>query len=61
MRELLRIHFGDRYQELTFKEAWKLLLSTPRYYRDATTLVNWDGSQSVPVPLLTAPPGCGSG
>jgi len=33
-------------------EAWRLLLSTPRHYRDSQTLTNWSGSREMAVPPL---------
>lgn len=61
VRELLLEHFGERYQQLTLPQAWSLLLKSPRYYRDATTLVNREGSRSGPVPLLPRQPDSGTG
>jgi fatty acid desaturase len=39
-------------------EAWKLLLSTPRFYRSETTFTDWSGTLSVPCShnLLAATP-----
>ena len=51
VRRLLLDRYGDRYQQLPALRAWQLLLATPRYYRNATTLVNQAGDQPVPVPL----------
>jgi hypothetical protein len=33
--------------------AWQLLMATPRFYRNATTLVNQAGDHPVPVPLAS--------
>lgn len=55
VRQLLLEHHPHHYQLLEGREAWRLLLSTPRHYRDATTLVNWDGDRSVPVPFPRPP------
>lgn len=49
---LLQQHHPGRYQLLPATEAWRLLLSTPRFHRDATTLTTWNGDQAVPVPAL---------
>jgi len=54
VRRLLLEHHPDQYQLLEGTEAWRLLLSTPRHYRDAQTLVNWSGDRSAPVPLPQA-------
>jgi len=51
VRRLLIDRYGDRYQQLPFSQAWRLLRSTPRLYRDATTLVNRAGDHPVPVPM----------
>jgi len=51
VRRLLLDRYGDRYQQLPALRAWQLLLATPRYYRNATTLVNQAGDHPVPVPL----------
>ena len=55
VRTLLLKHYPDHYQLLAGSEAWRRLLSTPRHYRGATTLVNWNGDRTAPV-LLAAPP-----
>ncbi|MGB3137593.1 MAG: fatty acid desaturase [Nodosilinea sp.] len=48
VRELLQQHYPDRMgYVLTAREAWQLLCSTPRLYRDETTLTNWSGTVSV--------------
>jgi fatty acid desaturase len=52
LRLLLQQHHAERYQLLPAAEAWRLLLSTPRFYRDATTLTTWNGAQAMPVPAL---------
>lgn len=57
VRTLLLKHYPDQYQLLDGGEAWRLLLSTPRHYRGASTLVNWNGDRTAPVPLATHPIG----
>jgi len=54
VRRLLQEQYPDRYQLLDGAEAWRLLLSTPRHYRDAQTLTNWSGSREMAVPRLLA-------
>jgi fatty acid desaturase len=51
VRRLLQERHGVRYQLLDGREAWRLLLATPRHYRDATTLVAHDGGALTPLPL----------
>jgi len=52
MRKLLLLHYPDRYRLLSGTQAWKLLLNTPRLYRDAGTLTDWKGTRSMAVPML---------
>lgn len=52
VRQLLLEHHPDRYRLLGGVQAWRLLLRTPRLYRDATTLTDSQGSCSVAVPVL---------
>jgi fatty acid desaturase len=56
VRQLLQQHYPERYQLLEGAEAWRLLLGTPRHYRDATTLTTWRGERQVRVPLPLAAP-----
>jgi fatty acid desaturase len=51
VRELLMRHYPERYRLLGAGLAWRLLLSTPRFYRDAHTLASLDGTITTPVPL----------
>lgn len=54
VRELLKIHYPERMNYiLTAGEAWRLLLTTPRYYKDETTFTNWSGEASVSCHLNT--------
>ena len=53
VRRLLIDRYGDRYQQLPASRAWQLLMATPRFYRNATTLVNQAGDHPVPVPLAS--------
>ncbi len=54
VRELLLVHYPDRFRLMGAGQAWRLMLSTPRFYRDAVTLVNWDGTVTMPVPCATS-------
>jgi len=54
VRRLLQEHYPERYQLLEGSEAWRLLLSTPRHYRDSFTLTNWRGDRQLAVPLSGA-------
>ncbi|WP_259701982.1 MULTISPECIES: fatty acid desaturase family protein [Synechococcales] len=56
VRELLLLHYPDRFQLMGPGQAWRLMLSTPRFYRDALTLVNWDGTVTMPVPCSSSGP-----
>jgi len=51
VRKLLLQHYPDRYSLLSGSEAWRLLLSTPRFYRDADTLTDPNGTCAMPVPM----------
>jgi fatty acid desaturase len=52
VRHLLQEHYGDRYQLLPGREAWRLLLSTPRHYRSANTVCTADGAHAMRLPSL---------
>ncbi|MCP9840765.1 fatty acid desaturase [Synechococcus sp. J7-Johnson] len=54
VRELLLAHHPSLFQLMGMGQAWRLMLSTPRFYRDAVTLVSSDGTVTMPVPCLTA-------
>lgn len=48
VQELLKIHYPDRLGYLLDAgEAWRLLMQTPRHYRDEITFTDWDGQKSV--------------
>ncbi|MGB5133765.1 MAG: fatty acid desaturase [Prochlorococcaceae cyanobacterium] len=51
VRELLLRRHPERFRLLGAGQAWRLLLSTPRFYRDAHTLTSLDGTVTAPVPL----------
>ncbi|WP_254938335.1 fatty acid desaturase [Cyanobium sp. Morenito 9A2] len=50
VRKLLIEQYGERYQLVEGQRAWSLLMATPRFYRNATTLVGSDGQGAVPLP-----------
>jgi fatty acid desaturase len=52
VRELLQTHYADRFNLLDAKEAWKLMLNTPRHYQDEQTLTDWSGEKAVTCPLI---------
>ncbi|MGC5195802.1 fatty acid desaturase family protein [Aphanothece microscopica] len=56
VRQLLLRHHGDRFNLMGAAEAWRLMLATPRFYRDAGHLISADGAVLVPVPLAPAAP-----
>jgi len=59
VRSLLQRHYPDRmHYILDAGEAWRLLLATPRHYKDEQTLTDWTGEKAVPCPLnrLTVKP-----
>lgn len=51
VRELLLIHYPERFNLLNARDAWHLLMQTPRHYKDEKTLTDWSGEKSVPCPL----------
>lgn len=52
VRELLELHYPGRLNLIDVREAWRLLLQTPRHYRDENTLTDWSGEKSVPCPVI---------
>ena len=54
VQDLLKAHYGDRFNLLAAEEAWRLMLQTPRHYKDETTFTDWSGTKSVPCPLSMA-------
>jgi fatty acid desaturase len=51
VRALLLEHYPERFNLLGAREAWRLLMSTPRHYLDATTFASSCGSITRPCPL----------
>ncbi len=53
MRELIKIHYPDRLGYIwEGKAAWQALMATPRYYKDANTLISLKGDIVVPCPAI---------
>jgi fatty acid desaturase len=46
LQALLQEHYPERYNLLDAREAWRLLLKTPRHYRDNETFTDWSGQKS---------------
>ncbi|MFM9099845.1 MAG: fatty acid desaturase family protein [Cyanobium sp.] len=51
LRQLLLQHYPGQLRLLGFGQAWRLLLSTPRLYRNAGSLTSRDGRGATAVPL----------
>ncbi len=51
IRDLLKAEYGDRFNLLDSGEAWRLMLQTPRHYKDENTFTDWSGQKSVICPL----------
>ncbi|MEB3229219.1 MAG: fatty acid desaturase [Synechocystis sp.] len=51
VQELLQKHYPNKMNLITGKEAWQLLLQTPRHYQDENTLVGYNGEGAVACPL----------
>ncbi|MBR8826576.1 MAG: fatty acid desaturase [Gomphosphaeria aponina SAG 52.96 = DSM 107014] len=51
VQELLKTQFEDRFNLLDALEVWRMLLATPRHYKDENTFTDWSGNKSVPCPL----------
>jgi fatty acid desaturase len=52
VRELLEIHYPERFNLLDAGDAWRLLMNTPRHYKDEKTFTDWSGKNSVPTLFL---------
>jgi fatty acid desaturase len=52
VQALLQTHYPDRFNLLPAATAWKLLLTTPRHYVNATTLTTATGDCPQPCPTL---------
>jgi fatty acid desaturase len=53
VRELLQIHYPDRFNLLDAGTAWRLMLQTPKHYKDELTFTDWNGEKSVISPLVS--------
>jgi fatty acid desaturase len=51
VQELLEIHYPNRMNLLDAGEAWRLLMQTPRHYKDELTFTDSSGKLSVTCPL----------
>lgn len=51
VQELLKIHYPERLNILTAGDAWRLLMQTPRHYKDDTTFTSWTGRNTISCPL----------
>lgn len=54
LQKLLLAHYPERFNLLEAKDAWKLLLKTPRHYLDDNTFTTWSGDYSVTCPLSSS-------
>ena len=51
VQELLKTHYPGRMNLLDSRDAWRLLLTTPRHYKDENTFTDWSGEKSITCPL----------
>ena len=51
VQKLLKTHYPERFNLLEAGEAFRLLMNTPRHYKDENTLTDRLGKKSVPCPL----------
>lgn len=51
VQALLKSKYPERYNLLSAGDAWRLMLQTPRHYKDEDTFTDWSGQASVPCPL----------
>ncbi|MBE9029792.1 fatty acid desaturase [filamentous cyanobacterium LEGE 11480] len=51
VQALLIQHYPEQFNLLDAGQAWRLMLQTPRHYKDANTFTNWNGQKNVPSPL----------
>jgi fatty acid desaturase len=50
VQELLKARYLDRFNLVDAGEAWRLMLQTPRHYKNENTFTDWSGMKSVPCP-----------
>lgn len=51
VQALLQTHYGDRFNLLDAGKAWRLMLQTPRHYKDENTFTDWTGEKVATCPL----------
>lgn len=51
VQELLKVHYPERLNLLSIGDAWRLLMQTPRHYKNETTFTDWLGQKTVTCPL----------
>ncbi len=51
VQKLLAIHYPERINLLDASDAWRLLMQTPRHYKDENTFTDWSEKKSVTCPL----------
>jgi fatty acid desaturase len=54
VQELLKARYFDRFNLVDAGEAWRLMLQTPRHYKNENTFTDWSGTKSVPCPQSSA-------
>ncbi|WP_373530491.1 fatty acid desaturase [Nostoc sp.] len=52
VQKLLKIHYPERLNLLDAKDAWNLLMETPRHYKNEDTFTDWSGEKSVPCAII---------
>ncbi|MEH1777923.1 MAG: fatty acid desaturase [Nostoc sp.] len=52
VQELLKIHYPKRLNLLDAKDAWHLLMQTPRHYKNEDTFTDWAGEKSVSCAII---------
>ncbi len=52
VQELLNVHYPDRMNLIDAGEAWRLLMETPRHYKDEVTFIDSLGERSVNCSIL---------
>ena len=51
VQELLQLHYPKRMNLLNAGDAWRLLMQTPRHYKNENTFTDWSGNKSITCPL----------
>lgn len=51
VQELIQVHYPGRMNLLDARDAWNLLMETPRHYKDENTFTDWSGRNTVTCPL----------